>query len=226
VNMDKGTRMRTSMRMRMMRQDLVVPHRGEEGIALVTTLVILLIMTVLGVGAVAVTALENRIAGFQRTGESATSAAESCVGTSVNIIQQTLATSTLTVPVAFVSATGPVLTSAEVAANPSLSMEISGSSDNDTDLVTGAGAAGPDYSLQINGYTVLGDIDRLYLMGKAGSGMQFAAGYEGAGSGTAGGGADIVYRIDCRATLTAVGTESRVVAIYACTLNGQCQKKI
>jgi Tfp pilus assembly protein PilX len=214
------------MRMRMMRQDLVVPHRGEEGIALVTTLVILLIMTVLGVGAVAVTALENRIAGFQRTGESATSAAESCVGTSVNIIQQTLATSTLTVPVAFVSATGPVLTSAEVAANPSLSMEISGSSDNDTDLVTGAGAAGPDYSLQINGYTVLGDIDRLYLMGKAGSGMQFAAGYEGAGSGTAGGGADIVYRIDCRATLTAVGTESRVVAIYACTLNGQCQKKI
>ncbi len=73
-----------------MRQDLVVPQRGEEGIALVTTLVILLIMTVLGVGAVAVTALENRIAGFQRTGESATSAAESCVGTSVNIIQQTI----------------------------------------------------------------------------------------------------------------------------------------
>ena len=85
-----------------MRQGLVAPQRGEEGIALVTTLVILLIMTVLGVGAVAVTALENRIAGFQRTGESATSAAESCVGTSVNIIQQTLAASNLTVPAAFV----------------------------------------------------------------------------------------------------------------------------
>ena len=212
--------------MGMMRQDPAILHRGDEGIALITTLVILLIMTVLGVGAVAVTGLENRIAGFQRTGESATSAAESCVGTSVNIIQQTLATNTLTVPPAFVSATGPVLTSAEVAVNPSLSMEISGSSDNDIDVVTGVGAAGPDYSLQINGYTVRGDIDRLYLMGKAGSGMQFAAGYEGAGSGTAGGGADIVYRIDCLATLPTVGTESRVVAIYACTLNGQCQKKI
>ena len=209
-----------------MRQNPVVLNRGDEGIALVTTLVILLIMTVLGVGAVAVTALENRIAGFQRTGESATSAAESCVGTSVNIIQQTLATSTLTVPVAFVSAAGPVLTAAEVAANPSLSMEISGSSDNDTDQMAGVGPTGPDYSLQINGYTVLGDIDRLYLMGKAGSGMQFAAGYEGAGSGTAGGGADIVYRIDCTATLAATGTQSRVVATYACTLNGQCQKKI
>ena len=216
--------MRTKIR--MMRQDLVVPQRGEEGIALVTTLVILLMMTVLGVGAVAVTALENRIAGFQRTGESATSAAESCVGTSVNIIQQTLASSNLTVPAAFVSAAGPVLTSAEVAVNPTLSMEISGQSDNHTDMVTGAGVTGPDYSLQINGYSVLGDIDRLYLIGKAGSGMQFAAGYEGAGSGTAGGGADIVYRIDCRATLTAAGTQSRVVAIYACTLNGQCQKKI
>ena len=210
----------------MIRQVLGLRQRSEEGIALVTTLVILLIMTVLGVGAVAVTALENRIAGFQRTGESATSAAESCVGTSVNIIQQTLASSNLAVPAAFVSATGPILTAAEVAATPSLSLEISGGADNNTDLVTGTGAAGPDYSLQINGYTVLGDIDRLYIMGKAGSGMQFAAGYEGTGSGTAGGGADIAYRIDCQATLPTVGAESRVMAIYVCTLNGQCQKKI
>jgi Tfp pilus assembly protein PilX len=212
--------------MRMMRQDLGLPQLGEEGIALITTLVILLIMTVLGAGAVAVTALENRIAGFQRTGESATSAAESCVGTSANIIQQTLATSNLTVPAAFVSAAGPVLTAAEVAANPSLSMEIAGSSVNDPDLVTGAGAAGPDYSLQINGYSVLGDIDFLYLVQKAGSGAGGAGGYEGTGGGGTSGGVDMMYRIDCRATVTAVGTESRVVAIYACTLNGQCEKKI
>jgi hypothetical protein len=210
--------------MRMMRQDLVVPQLGEEGIALVTTLVILLIMTVMGVGAVAVTALENRIAGFQRTGESSTSAAESCVGTSVNIIQQTLATGNLTVPAAFVSATGPVLTAAEVAANPSLSMEISGQKVNDPDLVTGAGAAGPDYSLQINGYSVLGDIDFLYLVPKAGNSGAGGGGYEGSGSGGAAGGVDMVYRVNCRATLTAVGAESRVVAVYACTLNGQCQK--
>ena len=208
-----------------MRQDLVVPHLGEEGIALVTTLVILLIMTVMGVGAVAVTALENRIAGFQRTGESATSAAESCVGTSVNIIQQTLATSSLTVPAAFVSAAGPVLTAAEVAANPSLSMEISGTSANDPDLVTGPTAVtGPDYSLTINGYTVLGDIDFLYNVPKAGAGGGGGSGYEGSGSSGAAGGVDMVYRVDCRATLTAAGAESRVVAVYACTLNGQCQK--
>ena len=217
-------RLRTSIR--MMRQGLVAPQQGEEGIALITTLVILFILTVLGVGAVAVTALENRIAGFQRTGESATSAAEACVGTSVNIIQQTLATSNLTVPAAFVSAAGPVLNSAEVAAVPSLSLEISGSSINDPDVVTGVGAAGPDYSLQINGYSVLGDIDFLYLVQKAGSGGGGAGGYEGTGSGGSSGGVDRLYRIDCRATLTAVGAESRVVAVYACTLNGQCEKQI
>jgi type IV pilus assembly PilX-like protein len=210
----------------MIQQGLVAPRRSEEGIALITTLVILLIMTVLGVGAVAVTALENRIAGFQRTGESSTSAAESCVGTSVNIIQQTLATSTLTVPVAFVSAAGPVLNSAEVAANPSLSMEIAGISVNDPDLVTGTGATGPDYSLLINGYSVLGDIDFLYLVPRAGSGAAGAGGYEGTGGSGAAGGVDRLYRVDCRATLAAVGTESRVMVVYACTLNGVCEKKI
>ena len=99
MNMSKAMRM--SANTRMMRQGLLAPRLGEEGIALVTTLVILLIMTVLGVGAVATTALENRIAGFQRTGESANSAAESCVGTSANIIQQTIAASNV-VPPAFV----------------------------------------------------------------------------------------------------------------------------
>ena len=84
MNMSKAMRMR--MNIRMMRQGILAPRRGEEGVALITTLVILLIMTVLGVGAVATTALENRIAGFQRTGASANCGAEACVGTSANFI--------------------------------------------------------------------------------------------------------------------------------------------
>jgi len=199
--------------------------KAEEGVALLTTLMIMLILTVLGLGAVAVTALENRVAGFQRTGESAASAAEACIGTSVNIIQQTLANAG--VLGTFVTATGPVPTGAETAANPSLTMEIMGQSDNHADTVTGVGAMGPDYVQTVNGYSVMGDIDRLYIQAKAGSGMQFAAGYEGTGSGSASGGADVIYRVDCRATLTATGTESRVVGVYACTLNGEtCQRKI
>ena len=195
----------------MIRQGLLVPHRGEEGIALVTTLVILLIMTVMGVGAVAVTALENRIAGFQRTGESATSAAESCVGTSVNIIKQTLVAGA--VPATFyATANDPVPSAAETAAT-SLTKEIIGQAPNDSDTVTNTGATGPDYRQQINGYDVKGDIDFLYQMTKPGSQQDSESQ----------GGVDYMYRIDCRATLTAVGAESRVVSIYACTFNGGCQ---
>ena len=204
MNMSKAMRM--SANTRMMRQGLLAPRRGEEGIALVTTLVILLIMTVLGVGAVATTALENRIAGFQRTGESANSAAEACVGTSANIIKQTI-TSGMIVPPAFsATANDPVPSLAA----PTLAGEIGGTTVNDPDTTSGIGAAGPDYSQQINGYNVVGDIDYLYKNLVAGTSNTYA----------------FVYRIDCRATLPAVGAESHVVAIYACSMvlsSGTCK---
>jgi Tfp pilus assembly protein PilX len=199
--------MRMSAKTRMMRQGLLAPRRGEEGIALVTTLVILLIMTVLGVGAVATTALENRIAGFQRTGETATSAAEACVGTSANIIKQTI-TSGMIVPRAyFATANDPVPSLAA----PTLASEISSLTPNDPDTTSGIGAAGPDYSQQINGYNVVGDIDHLYKNYMAGMGTETFV---------------WVYRIDCRATLPAVGSESHVVAIYACAMTGATCKTL
>jgi Tfp pilus assembly protein PilX len=206
VNMSKAMRMR--MNTRMMRQGLLAPRRGEEGIALVTTLVLLFIMTVLGVGAVATTALENRIAGFQRTGEQANSAAEACVGTSMNIIKQTIAAANVVPPAFYATANDPVPSLAA----PTLGSEISSATPNDPDTTSGIGAAGPDYSQQINGYNVVGDIDHLYKNLMAGSQDMFA----------------YVYRIDCRATLPApaVGSESHVVAIYACSMvlgSGSCK---
>jgi Tfp pilus assembly protein PilX len=199
--------------------------KAEQGMAFLIVMILTLILTVLGVAAMTVTGLENRIAGFQRTTETAGDAAESCLSTSVKIIQQTIEAGA--VPAAVVTVTGPVPTGAETAANPSLTMEIKGQFDNHTDTVTGTGAMGPDYDQTVNGYSVKGDIDRLYIQAKAGSGMQFASGYEGTGMGSAGGGAEVFYRVDCRATLTATGTESRVVGVYACTLTGEtCQRKL
>lgn len=199
--------------------------KDEQGLAFLTVMILTLILTILGVAAMTVTGLENRIAGFQRTTETAADAAESCLSTSVKIIQQTIDGGAI--PAAYVTATGPVPTGAETAANPSLRMEIMGQADNNTDTVTGTGSTGPDYIQTVNGYSVTGDIDRLYVQAKAGSGMQFASGYEGAGVGSAGGGADVLYRIDCRATLAATGTESRIVGVYACTLTGEtCQRKL
>lgn len=193
--MIKGIRIR--MRVRAMRQDPFALDRGEEGIALITTLVILLIMTVLGMGAVATTALENRIAGFQRTTESANSAAEACVETSANIIKQTVTAGYVVPPAFYATANDPVPSLAA----PTLASEISGATVNDPDTTAGIGAAGPDYSQQINGYTVAGDIDHLYKDRLAGTTDTYV----------------YVYRIDCLATLPAVGSESHVVAIYACS---------
>jgi Tfp pilus assembly protein PilX len=204
VNMSKAMRM--SANTRMMRQGLLAPRLGEEGIALVTTLVILLIMTVLGVGAVATTALEHRIAGFQRTGESANSAAEACVGTSANIIKQTIAAGNVVPPAFYATANDPVPSLAA----PTLASEISTMTPNDPDTTAGIGAAGPDYSQQINGYTVVGDIDHLYKNLMAGEANTYV----------------FAYRIDCRATLPAVGSESHVVVIYACSMilgSGTCK---
>ena len=194
---------------------------GEEGMALLTVVLLLMIMTVLGIAAITTTSLENRMAGFTRTGEAAAGSAESCVGTAVNIIQQTIDAGTL--PAAFLDnaiPAGPV----PQANGPTLQQEIMGQSDNNADTVN---SVPPNTVAQVNTYVVNGDIDRLYATPKAGSAMQFAAGYEGTAAGAAGGGIDIIYRIDCNATNVATGASSRITAVYACTATGEsCQKKI
>ena len=64
--------------------------KNEQGIAMMTVLLVMLMMTVLGISALTVTGLENRMAGSMTSMESATAAAESCAGVGVNIIQQTI----------------------------------------------------------------------------------------------------------------------------------------
>ena len=193
---------------------------GEDGVALLTVLLIMAIMTILGIAAITVTGLENRIAGFLRTGESAATAAESCVGTAVNLIQQTMDQGS--VPNAFLSnATplGPVPSTNQV----TLGQEIMGQSDNNADDFSTA----PNTTMTVNGFTVNGDIDRLYAKPKAGGSLQFASGYEGTAAGASGGGVDIYYRINCIARNTATNTTSQISAVYACTVTGEsCQKKL
>lgn len=198
--------------------------KSEQGIAMLTVLLVMLMMTVLGISAVTVTGLENRMAGFMTSMESATAAAESCAGAGVNIIQHTIDpyVGAGTLPIAFLSnavPAGPVpQTNATV-----LNQEIMGSSDNNSDFPDGAGAV-PNLVQTVGAYTVNGDIDRLYVKGNPGSGMQQFAGYEGTGS-SAVGSSNIFYRIDCVARNMATGTSARVTAVYACTLTGEsCQK--
>lgn len=192
---------------------------NQQGMALVTVMVVMVIMAVVGIAALTVTGLENRMAGFQRTGEAAATAAESCIGTGVNVIQQTIDQSK--VPDTFkVSQGGPVPDASQLP----LEQEVMGQSDNNIDSPS---SASPNMRTTIGAFQVNGDIDRLYAQTKSGGSIQFASGYDGTAAGAGGGGVDIMYRIDCMATDAATNVSSRITAVYACTATGEsCQRKI
>ena len=197
---------------------------NEQGVAMLTVLLIMLMMTVLGVAALTVTGFESRMAGFVTSTESATTAAEACTGTAVNVLQQTIDpyVGGGTVPAAFLSNATPAGPVPQANATV-LGREIMGQLDNNLDVPVGTGAA-PNLDQTVGAYRVRGDIDRLYLKGKSGSGMQQFAGYEGTGN-SAVGSSDVYYRVDCIAENTATGTSARVTVVYACTLTGEtCQK--
>jgi Tfp pilus assembly protein PilX len=188
-------------------------------------MLLILVMTVLGIAAITATSMQNRMASFGRSGEAGASAAESCVSTAVKLIQQTLDNGSL--PSTFLdnaTPAGPVPSSNAT----TLNQEIMGQSDNNADTASlSPNLMIPNPSSTVNSFTVRGDIDRLYAAPKAGGSLQFAAGYEGAASGAASGGVDILYRVDCVATNAATNTTSRITAVYACTVTGEsCQRKI
>ena len=186
---------------------------GQHGIALLTVMMLMLIMTVIGVAAITVTGLENRMAGFTRTGESAATAADSCMGVGANIIRQALAPTNVgtgAIPLAYLSTVGgPVPATNSVILFHEIygkdAMEVSTKNSPDT-------AAGvPNLVLAVNGYAVNGDID--YLYNEPTPGVQ--------------NGTTNVYRINCVATNVAAGTSSSVTAVYGCTFvaGSECTKK-
>jgi type IV pilus assembly PilX-like protein len=195
-----------------------------KGIALLTVMLVMVIMSVIGIAALTVTGLENRLAGFGRTGEAAATAAESCVGTSVNLIQQTI--DLAVVPVSFLATAAPA-GPVPAGGDTRLTQEIMGQSDNNADDASatgGAGGGGPNLFTQIGTFAVFGDIDRLYAKARAGGALEFASGFD---TGPGGGGVDIIYRIDCVALNTTTNTTSRITSVYACAATGEsCQKKL
>ena len=189
--------------------------RDQQGVALLTVMMLMLVMGVVGIASISLTALDNRMAGFMRIGEAATGAAEGCLDSAVKILHDTIQQAQ--VDPAFDSPGGPVVNRA------TLQAEILGQNDNNADDPSVA----PNTTANVNNFVVSGDIDRLYAQGKAGGSLQFAAGYEGTAGGAAGGGVEILYRIDCVANNAATNASSRVTAVYACTATGDtCQRKI
>lgn len=190
---------------------------------MLTVLMLTIILTVIGIAAITTTSLDIKMAGGERLREGSVNAAEACMSSAVQIIQQTLQSAA--VPSAL-TATGanPVIT-----VSP-LQSEIIGSSDGNPDSADpNVSGNAPNAVLTISPYTVNVDIDRLYAKPKAGGSLQFAGGYEGTAGGAAGGGIEILYRIDCYARVTSGSTpiSGRITGVYACVATGDtCQRQI
>ena len=206
--------------------------QSQQGIAMLSILMLMLILTVLGIGALTLTGLENRVAGFGSSMEASSAAADACVATGVKVIQQVLDVSNgMSVPTALLdnqTPPGPVPS----ANKAQLELEISGDPTAAADAPIGppfpAGivAAVPNLVQTVGAYSVAGDIDFLYRKPRAGSGQQFGAAYDGTAVGSGAGGVDMVYRVDCVATNTVSGTSSRIGAVYSCLYNEGCTRKL
>ena len=207
-------------------------RENQQGIAMISILMLMLILTVLGIGAMTITGLENRVAGFGSSMEASSAAADACIATGVKVIQQVLDVSNATsVPTALLdnqTPPGPVPSSNKA----QLEKEINGDPTAVADAPIGppfpAGiiAAVPNLVQTVGAYSVAGDIDFLYRKQRAGSGQQFGAAYDGTAVGGGAGGMDMFYSVDCVATNTATGMSSRIAAIYACLYNEGCTRKL
>ena len=191
---------------------------------MLTVLMLTIILTVIGIAAITTTSMDIRMAGGERLREGSVNAAEACMSSAVQIIQQTLQNSSIPSTLTSGTPLNPVITT-----NP-LQSEIMGGSDGNPDSADpNVSGNAPNAVLTIAPYTVNMDIDRLYAKPKAGGSLQFAGGYEGTAGGAAGGGIEIIYRIDCYARTTSGSTpiSGRITGVYACVATGEtCQRQI
>src|SRR5512147_2172043 len=125
--------------------------RNEGGVSLITVMMVILIMTLMGISILAVTGSERQIAGSVSANEASVAAAESCVSTGANVLQQFMGTRT--VPAALLSNAvppGPV----PLANLAVLTGELINDGGN-PDFPVGAGSA-PNLAMTIGNYQVFG----------------------------------------------------------------------
>jgi len=184
----------------------------EGGVSLITVMMVILIMTLMGISILAVTGSERQIAGSVSANEASVAAAESCVSTGANVLQQFWVNHVLS-PALLDNAVppGPVpLANAAVLAGELIN------DGGNVDFPVGAGSA-PNLAMTIGNYQVFGDIDRMYI--------KYAAGSESA-SGSSTPLTDTFYQITCVAQNLATGITSQVGALYVCNNPGSfCQPR-
>jgi len=185
--------------------------RNERGVSLITVMMVILIMTLMGISILAVTGSERQIAGSVSASEASVAAAESCVSTGANVLQQFIVNRV--VPAALLDNAvppGPV----PLANLAVLNSELINDGGN-VDFPVGAGSA-PNLAMTVGNFQVFGDIDRMYIQcnGNSCDPVDPTARF------------DVFYQITCVSQNLATGVTSQVGALYACNLaSAFCQPR-
>src|SRR5438093_10960402 len=156
--------------------------KREDGIAMMTVLMLTAILSVIGVAAITSTSLDIKMAGGERVRESSVNAAEACMSSGVQIIQQTLANGAVPATLSGVGA-NPTITQPLGTApgqNP-LQAEIMGQSDGNSDSADPTVGSTRNAVLTISNYSVNMDIDRLYAQPMSGAPAAFGGSAQQAG---------------------------------------------
>src|SRR5438093_13446136 len=167
--------------------------KREDGIAMMTVLMLTAILSVIGVAAMTSTSLDIKMAGGERVRESSVNAAEACMSSGVQIIQQTLANGAVPATLSGVGA-NPTITQPLGTApgqNP-LQAEIMGQSDGNSDSADPTVGSTRNAVLTISNYTSDVHTSELYSLTKSVCSLQLEADYQGTGAGATGGGIEIV----------------------------------
>ena len=215
----------------------------EEGIAMLTVLMLTIILTVIGIAAITTTSLDLWMAGGERVRESVVASEEACLSSGVAIIQQVLENAALPAALQtaganpFIPALGvPPVNNGLVA---KIMAQFEGQPDPDTanPALIGTASYSPNAVLSVPtplapAYKVSMDIDRLYKRHVVGGPAEFGEGVN----------IEILYRITCYAwTPTAAGVPKpaptlatdisavmgNISAVYVCYMRGpdRCQRQ-
>jgi len=161
--------------------------RNEEGVILITIILLMAVVALLGVIAIDTSTVDVQISGNQRRASEAFGGAEAGTDLAQPIIERTIAAGALE---------PTTITDGTVDPNPlsgvNLETGVNGGSDYNAD----SPFANPDLTVSVGAADVKVDIDRLYSYALPGGSLEFASGYEGVGAGAGGGGVGVLYRVD------------------------------
>jgi Tfp pilus assembly protein PilX len=190
--------------------------RKNNGYILITSLLLLLVLTVLGLSAIGTSTIENMLSGNIRLRETNISRADSGVEISTAIVERAVRVQNVdgftnivkdpNLPVELRSSSfdsdGNTDVSFNIVKDPNLPVELRSSSFDS------------DGNTDVSFNTVAVDIDRMYSKWIGGTAIEFASGYEGAGK-SGGSGFYTYYRINSTGTGPALtASTADVGAIY------------